>query len=72
MAPHSRILAWGILRTEEPGGLTVHGAAKSWTRLSTAIIIWVFKPVHDYRILAMSTTAACLPNFTFGDIMLVA
>ena len=35
MATHSNILAWRILCTEEPGGLhTVHGVAKSQTRLS--------------------------------------
>ena len=28
------ILVWKIPRTEEPGGLTVHGVAKSQTRLS--------------------------------------
>ena len=36
MAAHSSILAWKIPWTEEPGyGLqtTVHGVAKSWTRL---------------------------------------
>ena len=27
-AAHSRILAWGIPWTEEPGGATVHGASK--------------------------------------------
>ena len=32
---HSSILAWRIPWTEEPGRLhTVHGVAKSWTRLS--------------------------------------
>jgi len=31
MATHSRILAWRIPRTEEPGGATVHGIAKSQT-----------------------------------------
>ena len=31
MATPSSILAWRILWTEEPGGLTVHGVAKSWT-----------------------------------------
>ena len=35
MATHSSILAWKIPWTEEPGGATVHGVAKSWTRLST-------------------------------------
>ena len=34
IATHSRILAWKIPRTEEPGGATVHGVAKSQTRLS--------------------------------------
>ena len=34
MATHSSILAWKIPWMEEPGGLTVHGIAKSWTSLS--------------------------------------
>ena len=34
MATHSSILAWRIPWTEEPGGATVHGVAKSWTQLS--------------------------------------
>ena len=34
MATHSRILAWRIPRTEEPGGLQSTGVAKSWTWLS--------------------------------------
>ena len=34
MATHSSILAWRILWTEEPWQATVHGTAKSWTRLS--------------------------------------
>ena len=34
MAPHSSTLAWKIAWTEEPGGLQVHGVAKSRTRLS--------------------------------------
>ena len=33
VAIHSSILAWEIPWTEEPGGLTVHGVAKSRTRL---------------------------------------
>ena len=33
MTTHSSIPAWKSLWTEEPGGLTVHGVAKSWTRL---------------------------------------
>ena len=31
MATHSSILAWRIPWTEEPGGATVHGVAKSHT-----------------------------------------
>ena len=35
MATHSSVLAWRIPWTEEPGGLqSVHGVARSWTRLS--------------------------------------
>ena len=31
MATHSRILAWKIPWTEEPGSLQVRGVTKSWT-----------------------------------------
>ena len=34
MAPHSSTVAWKIPWMEEPGGATVHGVTKSWTRLS--------------------------------------
>ena len=34
LATHSSIPAWKIPWTEKPGKLQVHGAAKSWTRLS--------------------------------------
>ena len=34
MAPHSSVLAWRTQGTGEPGGLRVHGVAKSWTPLS--------------------------------------
>ena len=34
MATHSSTLAWKILWMEEPGRLSVHGVAKSRTRLS--------------------------------------
>ena len=33
VAPHSGILAWRILRTEEPGGLQSMGLQRSWTQL---------------------------------------
>ena len=39
MANHSSILAWRIPWTEEPDWwATVHGVAKSWTRLSDYIV----------------------------------
>ena len=31
MATHSSVLAWSIPGMGEPGGLAVHGVAKSWT-----------------------------------------
>ena len=34
MATHSRILAWKIPWTEEPGGATVHEMAKELTQFS--------------------------------------
>ena len=39
MASHSSILAWKIPGTEEPGAATVHGVAKSGTRLNTLAYI---------------------------------
>ena len=34
MATHSSNLAQRVPRTEGPGELTVHGVAKSWTKLN--------------------------------------
>ena len=34
MTPHSSTLTWKIPWVEEPGRLTAHGVAKSWTQLS--------------------------------------
>ena len=42
MATHSRSLAWKIPWTEEPGRATVHGVAKSWTRLSDFTLLSSF------------------------------
>ena len=33
MVIHSSIFAWRILLTEDPGGATIYGVAKSWTQL---------------------------------------
>ena len=41
MATHSRILAWKIPWTEEPGRATVHGVAKSRTRLSDLTFLFL-------------------------------
>ena len=42
-------LTWEILWTEEPGGLhTVHGVAKSQTRLSTHTYTYVYVCVYMY------------------------
>ena len=42
MATRSSILAWRIPWTEEPGGATVHGVTKSWTRLKHAQSLSLF------------------------------
>ena len=52
-ATHSSILAWRIPRTEEPGGLTVHGVAKSLTQLSDCHI-------HTYQ--PLQASLACVPD----------
>ena len=39
MAPHFSIFTWKILWVEEPGGLQVHGTAKSWTWLTNNLVI---------------------------------
>ena len=46
MATHSSILAWRILRTEEPGGLQSMGS-QSQTQLSDFIFFSFFLPITD-------------------------
>ena len=46
MVTHSRILAWRIQWTEEHGGATVHGVAKSWKQLSNFTSL--LTSIHDY------------------------
>ena len=53
MATHSSILAWKIPWREEPGGYTVHGVAKSRTRLSN----FTFTFLIASSILIIGTTA---------------
>ena len=46
MVTHSSFLAWKIPRTEEPGGATVHGIAKSWTNTHTHTYIHTYIQNH--------------------------
>ena len=58
---HSSVLAWRIPWTEEPGGATVHGVAKSWTGLSMCLHCpKCFCMEGGYPILAV-----CLLNMTY-------
>ena len=51
MATQSSVLAWESPRTEEPGGATVYGVAKSWTRLSAHTYTgWGKAEVQAYRV----------------------
>ena len=45
MVTHSSIPAWRIPWTEEPGGATVHGVAKSWVQLK--IHLGILGLMHD-------------------------
>ena len=49
MAPHSSTLAWKIPWTEEPGGHTVHGVAKSRTRLNDFTLTFHFHALEKDR-----------------------
>ena len=51
MATHSSILAWKIPWTEEFGGATVHGVAKSQTQLEHAricVCIYIYTHTHTH------------------------
>ena len=56
MAIHSSTLAWRIPWTEEPGGLTVHGVAKSRIRLSDS---------HSIQPLEIADTTSLRVYFKF-------
>ena len=56
MATYSSVLAWRIPWTEEPGGLTVHGVAKSRTRLSDS---------HSIQPLEIADTTSLRVYFKF-------
>ena len=48
MATHSRILAWEISWTEEPGGLKSTGLQKIWTCLSDWACIHSISRISEY------------------------
>ena len=54
MATHSSILAWRISWTEEPGRVTVHGVAKSQTRLSDYPSLTTSNNMLDFIMLRLS------------------
>ena len=62
MAPHSSALAWKILWTEEPGGLAVHGVAKSRTRLSDFTFTFRFHALEKEMATHSSVLAWRIPR----------
>ena len=62
MAPHSSTLAWKIPWTEEPGGLPVHGVAKSWTQLSDFTFTFHFHTLEKEMATHSSVLAWRIPG----------
>ena len=62
MAPHSSPLAWKIPGMEEPGGLVVHGVAKSQTRLSNFTFIFHFYALEKEMATHSSVLAWRIPG----------
>ena len=62
MAPHSSTLAWKIAWTEEPGGLQVHGVAKSQTRLSDFTFTFHFRALEKALVTHSSILAWRIPG----------
>ena len=62
MAPHSSILAWKILRTEEPGGLQSMGVAGSQTRLSDFTFTFHFHALEKEMATHSSVLAWRIPG----------
>ena len=63
MVTHSRILAWRILRTEEPGG--VHGVTKSQTQLSDLTLSLSELDLNSSYSVLTSCTNKCWLFFCF-------
>ena len=63
MATHSSALAWKIPWAEEPGRPhTVHGAAKSWTRLSDFTFTFHFHALEKEMATHSSVLAWRIPG----------
>ena len=62
MAPHPITLAWKIPRMEEPGGLTVHGVARSQTRLSDFTFTFQFHALEKEMAAHSSVLAWSTPG----------
>ena len=62
MAPHSSTLAWKIPWTEEPGGLAVHGFAKSQTGLSDFTFTFHFHALEKEMATHSSVLAWRIPG----------
>ena len=62
MAPHSSTLPWKIPWTEEPGGLQVHGVAKSRTPLSDFTFTFHFRTLEKEMATHSSVLARRIPG----------
>ena len=62
MAPHSSTLAWKIPWTEEPWWATVHGVAKSRTRLSDFTFTFHFHALEKEMATHSSVLAWRIPG----------
>ena len=62
MAPHSSTLAWKIPWTEKPGGLVVHGVARSRTRLSDFTFTFHFHALEKAMAAHSSVLAWRIPG----------
>ena len=62
MAPHSSTLPWKIPWTEEPGGLQVHGVAKSRTPLSDFTLTFHFHALEKEMATQSSVLARRIPG----------
>ena len=62
MAPHSSILAWEMLWTEEPSGLQSMGVSKSQTRLSNFSFTFHFHALEKEMATHSSVLAWRIPG----------